>query len=278
MSRKTKVESVPEAAPIPPPVSPVKKICILGTCPSRMKAPFGDPEVQMWTIGPGGCEANRWDRLFELHGSHENHSWPDGFAGYLNFLSNIKPPQRVYTMAPIREQMMWWAHHNKKSPEDMARLIVGDWVAHEVFPKDHLLRKWKRRMWFSSSISYCIALAIEEGVTDLYVYGIDLESSEEYISQFHGAAHMLDVARMMGINIIMPEECALMRDPSPYPDRWETTIGKYIQSKSDMLSPELHKTQHEMQAINNRAHLLQGEINAFDHLRRMFIWGDHPTI
>ena len=39
---------------------PAKKIGILGTCPSRMMAPLADPSWEIWTIGPGGKDANRW--------------------------------------------------------------------------------------------------------------------------------------------------------------------------------------------------------------------------
>ena len=58
---------------------PVKerKIAILGTTPSRMQAPIDDPSWEIWTIGPGGKDAHRWDRLFELH-----NTWPWDFGPY----------------------------------------------------------------------------------------------------------------------------------------------------------------------------------------------------
>ena len=59
---------------------PTKKIAICGTCPSRTQAPINDPEWEIWTIGPGGKNIHRWDRLFEIHGTA---SWPEGFAEYL---------------------------------------------------------------------------------------------------------------------------------------------------------------------------------------------------
>ena len=68
------------------------QIAICGTTPSRGMAPINDPTWQIWTIGPGGKDAHRWERLFEVH-----HVWPDNFAEYLNDLSNVKPPQMVYT-------------------------------------------------------------------------------------------------------------------------------------------------------------------------------------
>ena len=73
----------------PPGARPEKKIAILGTTPSRLQGPIAeDSGWEIWTIGPGGKDAHRFDRLFEVHGW-----WPKDFDGYLNDLSKIKPPQ-----------------------------------------------------------------------------------------------------------------------------------------------------------------------------------------
>ncbi len=96
-----------------------------------------------------------------------------------------------------------------KDAEWLKKTIKGKWSANKVVNRDILFDKFLRKMWFSSSISYCIALAIEQGATQLGLFGIDLEAGEEYISQFSGCAHLIDVARDRGVDIIVP------RDPRP---------------------------------------------------------------
>ena len=167
---------------------PEKKILLLGTTPSRLMAPMlNDPTWEVWTMGPGGKDANRWNRLFEIHGT-----WPEDFKGYLNDLSVVKKPQQVVFMRPIQELMNTWATEHKKVPDVYSKEITGNWEAAAVYPKQHIIDKYGR-MWLSSTISWCVALALEENVTDLALYGIDLESGEEYITQFHGARHLVDV-------------------------------------------------------------------------------------
>ena len=133
-----------------------RKIAILGTTPSRGDAPLDDPDWEIWTIGPGGKDSHRWDRLFEVHGT-----WPEDFKGYLDDLSKVKPPQEVWTLDPIHEAIEAWGVLHDKTPARIKKDITGDWSGHKLYPKRVILEKYGRRMWFSSSIAYCIALAIE---------------------------------------------------------------------------------------------------------------------
>ena len=211
---------------------PVKRIAIYGTTPSRGEGPINSPDWEHWTIGPGGKDAHRWDRLYEMH-----NTWPADFNGYLNDLSLVKHPQAVVTFRPMALAAEAWArqHGGEKWETFLSDNIKGDWSANLVYPRDAILAKYGRRMWFSSSISWLIAQAIEEGATDIGLWGIDLESGEEYISQFVGCAHFIDLARLAGINVHMPAGCGLLRDPNPYPDRYETHLALTLEKKQKWL-------------------------------------------
>lgn len=243
------------------------KIAILGTTPTRMEAPINDPSWKIWTIGPGGKDAHRWDRLFEVHGT-----WPEDFKGYLNDLSNVKPPQEVWTLCkngaqtPIQETIAAWGRLHGKTQEQVAKDITGNWSGHRLYPREHVLAKYGRRMWFSSSIAWCIALAIEEGATDIGMFGIDLESGEEYISQFIGCAHFIDLARLIGINVHLPQGCGLMRDPSPYPDRYETHLALTFERKRKFIAHMLSQAEPEYESLRMDVYRKEGELLA---LRRL---------
>ena len=98
----------------------MKKICIIGTTPSRGMAPFDDPEWEVWTIGPGGRDVpgHRWERLYEIHGAGRNHTWSEDFGEYLEFLSKVEPPKRVITIRPISEMIRDWAEQHGKVHTD----------------------------------------------------------------------------------------------------------------------------------------------------------------
>lgn len=251
------------AAPVaqdPVPEKPrEKKIAIFGTTPSRMEGPWQDDSGwERWTIGPGGKDVHNWERLFEVHGV-----WPKDFEGYLNDLSLVQPPKQIVTIPqPSNAATSWkgairrW-HETHGLPPDT---IKGDWAAVVRYPREAVLSHFKRRMWFSSSISWCIALAITEGATEIGLWGIDLESGEEYISQHVGCAHLLDVAEMMGIKVTLPENCGLMRDIAPYPDRYETHLALTFEKKAKFIEATLGQMMPQFEHMRTEAQRIEGRI------------------
>lgn len=233
---------------------PEKKIAILGTTPSRMQGPIADDSGwEIWTIGPGGKDAHRWDRLFEIHGT-----WPWEFKDYLNDLSKVKAPQEVWTMQPMGPAIERWGKMHGKTPEEVAEAVTGDWAANKVFPRQAIMDKYFRRMWFSSSIAWLIPLAIEEGATDIGFWGIDLESGEEYVSQFVGCAHFMDLARLIGINIHTPSDSGLLRDPTPYPDRYETHLALTLEKKRKWLQQNIAGMEGQYESCKAEVHRKEG--------------------
>ena len=230
---------------------PTKKIAVLGTCPSRMSAPLADLSWDIWTIGPGGKNSNRWSTLFEIHGSG---TWPEGFGEYLDELKAEKPPKRIFTESPM-----------------------PDWPANVVYPQSQLFEKYGKK-WFTSSISYALALALEEGVTDLGVFGIDLESGEEYKSQYHGARYFLDLARLAGVNLVLPAGCGLLRDPIPYPNSFETHLAQTLQSKMDYIGQVVSSKRAQHGQLAAEINHLDGQMGAFEFIRKMYvIEGEDPS-
>lgn len=246
-----KVEPASESAPII--VRPTRKIAILGTTPTRMQAPLNDESWEIWTIGPGGKDAHRWDRLFEMH-----RVWPEDFKGYLNDLSQEKRP--VYSIAPMGSKMEDWAREHDKDEAWLTETIQGDFATNVVIDREALFDKYSR-MWFSSSISYCIAVAIEEGATDIGCWGIDLESGEEYISQHAGCRFFLDLARIQGINLHFPDAgCGLTRDLNPYPDRYETHLALTFEKKKGWLGELIGQKEGEVENIRAQVSRIEGQL------------------
>ena len=244
---------------VAPEVQPEKKIAIFGTTPSRMEGPWQDNTGwHRWTIGPGGKDTHNWDRLFEVHGA-----WPADFQGYLNDLSLVKPPKQIMTLPQPGDIAETWsdAIANWKRTHSLPdSAITGDWSGVVPYPRDLILEKFGRRMWFSSSIAWCIALAIEEGATDIGLWGIDLESGEEYISQFVGCAHFIDLARLAGINIHLPKGCGLLRDPAPYPDRYETLLALTLEKKVKWIQHHLGQMEPQYEDMKADIHRQEGRL------------------
>ena len=254
----------PDSQP-PTLVRPEKKIAIFGTTPTRMEGPVQDNSGwERWTIGPGGKDAHNWERLFEVHGV-----WPAEFRDYLNDLSKVEPPRQIVTVPQIDTPAETWrgAIQRWKDTHGLTNgAIEGDWKAVVRFPREAILKKYGRRMWFSSSIAWLIVLAIEEGASDIGLWGIDLESGEEYISQFVGCAHFLDLAVLAGINVHLPKGCGLLRDPTPYPDRYETHLALTFEKKFKWLEGAVGHMEPQYEELKAELHRWEGRLLASRHL------------
>lgn len=232
---------------------PERKIAIFGTTPSRMSGPVKDPSWEKWTIGPGGKDAHDWDRLFEMHTV-----WPENFKDYLNDLSLEKRP--VHSIVNMKHRIHEWAREHGKDEKWLAETIKGDFSSNNVIDREALFEKHSR-MWFSSSISYCIAMAIDERPTDIGFWGIDLESGEEYISQHAGCKHFLDLARLAGINLHFPDAgCGLTRDLNPYPDRYETHLALTFEKKKQWIDNLIGQQEPQIEGMKSEIARLEGQL------------------
>ena len=94
------------------------------------------------------------------------------------------------------------------------------------------------------------------------MWGIDLESGEEYISQHTGCAHFIDIALLSGIDIHMPEGCGLERDIGPYPDRYETHLALTLEKKYNWLSSAITSMEGDFEVAKAQTYRHEGYINA----------------
>ena len=70
--------------------------------------------------------------------------------------------------------------------------------------------------YFSSTISWLIALAIYEGCDELGLWGVDMIGEGEYNYQRAGCEHYLGIAKGKGIKVTLPPQCPLLRAERMY--------------------------------------------------------------
>lgn len=163
-----------------------KKVAIVGFSESsRHLAPYNDPEWEIWAMNQLYRHIPRATRWWEMH------KYPDyltidqvpgtDYAGWLN-----KCPIPVY-MVDRRDDV-----------PNSIRFPIEDMV--ETFGD-----------YFYSTISYMIALAIVEGFETIGLWGIDLAHESEYEYQKPSAEYLLGIARGRGINLVIPQQSALLK-------------------------------------------------------------------
>lgn len=188
-----------------PEVSRHKKVAILGTVPHKMQAPFNDPNFEIWAIAHAclGDPLPKVDRIFEIHKWDEVVKWgsPQAWA--------MHPAAPVYLQS-AREDVP-----NSRS-----------------FPFDYIISKFqifedRSEANMTNSISWMIALAIDEGFEEIHIYGVNMSHHTEYGSQKPSCEYYMGLAKGMGIKIYVPKESDLMKSYFQY--------GREEEKQSDIL-------------------------------------------
>ena len=162
------------------------KIALIGSAPSSVRnAPYSDPSWQVWGCSPGAygvVPKGRSDVWWELHRYEPGQQWfsPE----YCQFLKDHK---RVMV-----------AEHVPQIPNG------------ETIPVAELVAKYSD-WFFTSSVAWMMAVAIEMGATKIGLWGVDMAATEEYEVQRSGLHYFAIEAARRGIEVGVPPESDLFR-------------------------------------------------------------------
>ena len=181
---------------------PNRKIAIVGSSSSsRHLAPYDDPSWEIWTLAWNvlNDEIRRCSAAFEMHPME---SWADyRHVDPAEYRRWIEDP-RDNTGLPCRLYLR---------PREAGMIEKGI-----AFPIDEAAAMMGGRMYFTSSFSYMLSLAILENVSEIGVWGVDLLAGSEYVDQRPNAEFLLGVAHGKGIAISIAEGSALLRSGFRY--------------------------------------------------------------
>lgn len=166
-------------------LKPGGKIAIVGTAPSSCElAPYEDKSWQIWSLGRNYQLTKRFDLWFELH--------------YLWLLKELCiAPEQLQHMKDCGSKLVMQAYE-------------AEFPDATVYPKEEILRKYPRR-YFTSSIAWMMAYAMEQNPTHIGLWGIDLCVNEEYNYQKGCAEYLIGMAEGKGIEVVIPKVSTLCR-------------------------------------------------------------------
>lgn len=165
------------------------KVAIMGFSQSSMSlAPFEDETYEIWGINQLDRFIPRADRWFDMHDKW-NENLVEG-TDYLGFLQRFNGP--IYMTQRVRN-----IPNSVCYPIEDAIAVTG-------------------LDYFQSTIGYMIALAIRDDFTTIALYGVDLVCGEEWDYQKPNAEFWLGYALGKGLNIILPEQSALLKQSYRY--------------------------------------------------------------
>lgn len=171
----------------------MNKLAIVGTAPSGKKAPVNDPSFDIWGCGNRShhniARATRWYELHRLEG--EAPGWAEEWRKTMRSW-----PQDC-------DVWMFWPE------QGLGKNIV------QLDPSA-LVAKYGT-YFMSSTFSWMMAQAIEEGYKDIYLMGVDMEYGTEYKQQRAGLRHFIDLAKVLGIEVSRISSSGIAFEPLAYP-------------------------------------------------------------
>lgn len=224
-----------------------RKVAIVGKAPSsRDLAPYGDKSWEIWGLGDLWRHIPRWDRWFEMHDTEAGKQrWqPD----HIEFLKNCKN--------------LYVAHPHVDLPN-----------AH-AYPKDEILKKFFP--YFNNTVSWMIALALHEGVTDLALWGVDMAQSDpatgangEYEHQRPSCEFFVGVAAGMGVKVTIPEQCDLLKTPRLYGFETHTGDGFLkLRAREKELKKRLQDAEQKEQQAAQEKLIIHGALEDMKYMRQ----------
>lgn len=244
------------------------KVAIVGCADSKIMTPFNEPnDWEFWGVNNLHLTlpAAPWSRWFELHiisknqmGKYFRRGKPD-FRGqsveqYLESLNNLK--------IPVYMQQQWPIIPNAA-----------------IYPAKEIFSKFGN--YFTNTISYMIALAIMEGFKTIGIWGVDMavssvvRSQDEYSHQRPSCEYFIGLARGLGIEVIIPDQCDLLKTRFLYcyQEPQETAFNAKIKSMVQSMQQRQKEADNRMREQEIKVHQYTGAISYANEILK--IWGNN---
>lgn len=230
------------------------KIAIIGSAPSSIRlAPFNDPTWAIWGCSPGAYGLTpRSDAWFEIHRWEPANPGVPGDATAQPWFS----PEYCEFLRRHKAVMMATDH--------------ADVPNSKRYPFEEMLDKYGP-YFFTSSIAYMLALAIEMKPKAIGLWGVDMAAHSEYSFQRPGCQHFIGMAIRAGIEVIIPPESDLMQPSTIY------GISEYDQQHIKLtarlreLEGRRNNANAQIQHFTAEAHFLNGAIDNLNYILQTWI-------
>lgn len=205
-----------ETISVPVPEKTRKACAIVGTAQTWKLAPWSDPSVDILGLNDGyvlGLRQGHRDGLprmthwFDLH--------PIAQMSFHPANTSTVNAQHVPAGAYLRpEGHLQWLK-SRPFPVFVNDVPQG-WEGTTVqrFPREQIEKQFGT--YITSTPVWMLLWALQRGYTEIGIYGIHLATEWEYLQQRPCMEHWLGVAASMGVTIILPAKCPLLKAKHVY--------------------------------------------------------------
>jgi len=200
------------------------KLVILGTANTMKDAPFEDDDFDVWTVSTamthGKDRVKRVSRIFELHCDHK---W--------------KNRQNRIPLMNERNVPVYMQRHNEEIPKSVP------------YPIGTILNKY--RDYMTNSISWMMALAIEEGYKELHFYGVHMVTTSEYADEMPSCEYFLGLAEGLGIKVYIPPAADMLKATKLYGYEEYAPGEERMRYRQKDLNAEMHQLEMQERQLHD---------------------------
>ena len=228
-----------------------RKVAVLGTATTTLEfAPVNDPSWEIWAcspwmqgkLPPRSDGVPGFDAFFEIHWS--NQFYPSERDQFLPWLRSCGKPVYVFDDLDIPSQVF--------------------------YPKKQLEAQ-HGTAFFTSTIAWMLALAIDQRPAKIGIWGVDMADDTEYAYQKQGCLHFIALARLLGIDVELPSGSELLKVPAPYPDRYATAAARTLRDKRDQLEAQIKDIQTNLGLYKDAESYVRGQLELLKTLERTLV-------
>ena len=227
------------------------KLALLGSAPSsKMLAPFNDQSWEIWSCSPSNMDLPRCDAFFEIHGLDTT---------LLEAEYNTPYPGRNISFID-------WC---KKHPRIYMQEARPEFPGAVKYPFEEMRKKFGDYFW-TSSLSYMLALAIEQKPDAIGLWGVDMSAHDEWAHQRPGCHYFIQEARRAGIEVYAPPESDILFPPTPYGYRESSAMWWKMNTRWKELAGKHQHITRQMVDLKRQQTVLEGAMDDAQYVTQTF--------
>ncbi len=255
--------------------APIKKVAIVGCSDTKGLAPYDDSTWEIWAMNNAYGHVKRPNAWFEIHPIkfEKGKYWrrkliQPGIFEWSNDFRGIPMEKYMESLARL-DCIVYMQQHWDNIPKS------------EPYPLAEIIKKFGR--YFTNSVSFMIALAIDQGYAEIGCYGVDMATTSEYGPQRPSCEFFLGVAAGLGRIITIPDQSDLLKTKFLYgfEEREQYAWEKKMVSTMQALETRKQKAIAQFELANKQTQQYVGAQEMLREIQKLWsnladtkIWAD----
>jgi hypothetical protein len=138
------------------------------------------------------------------------------------------------------------------------------------YPREEMVQEFGP-YFFTSSIAWMLALAIQQKPAEIGLWGVDMSATEEYSQQRPGCHFFIREALKAGITVFVPDQSDLSAPPSQYGFAKGSAMYRKLEVRRAELISRRDAEAQQYESHRNNWHFLNGAIDDIDYMLRTWV-------